>query len=270
MKKELVKRWQTALVALPVLFLIVYGSISFFVLALVASLICLYEFYGIALKNVSITHEVCILGFVVTSIWVILVYKGYFDYLWMLSIFNLMSLAFIIVLRFKNQPNIVDMVIRQAFGVVYIPGLVGFMLLIHQFEKGYCWIYVTLIMVFACDTGGYFIGKQFGKHALCKSVSPKKTIEGFFGGLILCVLSCLLSASLLNLPISTIHMIILSAIVGLIAPLGDLFESAFKRAADIKDSGNILPGHGGLLDRIDALLFAGPLVYGYKTYLGLN
>jgi phosphatidate cytidylyltransferase len=265
MKKELVKRWQTALVALPVLFLIVYSSTSFFFLVLIAALICLYEFYGIAIKDFSIKHEVCILGFIVTSIWVIFVYTGYLDYLWMLAVLNLMAMAFMIVVRFNDQSNILDMVTRQTFGIIYIPGLMGFMLLIHQFDNGYCWIYVTFIMIFACDTGGYFIGKQFGKHALCKSVSPKKTIEGFLGGLVLCVLSCLIFATILRLPLSTLQMIILPVIVGTISPLGDLFESAFKRAAHIKDSGHILPGHGGLLDRIDALLFSGPLIYGYKT-----
>jgi phosphatidate cytidylyltransferase len=263
MKNELIKRWQTALIALPVLFIIVYGSISFFILTLVASLICLYEFYGIAIKDCSITHEACLLGFAMTIVWVLLVYLNYLEYLWMIAVLNLMVLAGIIVFRFSEQPDILDIAIRQSLGLTYIPGLIGFMLLIHQFDKGHCWIYVTFLMIFACDTGGYFVGKQFGKHALCSAVSPKKTIEGFLGGLVLCVLTCLIFASLFQLPLSVEHMIGLSVIVGLIAPLGDLFESAFKRLADIKDSGNLLPGHGGLLDRIDAFLFAGPLVYGY-------
>jgi len=266
MKNELVKRWQTALIVLPILFLIVYGSISFFILALMAALICLYEYYGIAIKDCSIKHEACILGFAITTVWILLVYFNYLEYLWMLAVFNLMILAVIIVVHFNDQPDIIDIVIRQALGIIYIPGLLGFMLLIHQFEKGHCWIYVTFMMIFACDTGGYFVGKQFGKHALCRAVSPKKTIEGFLGGLVLCVITCIVFASLFGLPISVGHMIGLSVIVGIIAPLGDLFESAFKRAADIKDSGNLLPGHGGLLDRIDAFLFAGPLIYGYKIF----
>jgi len=267
MKNELMKRWQTALIALPVLFLIVYGSISFFMLVLMAAMICLYEFYGITLKDCSKTHEACVMGFGVTIVWILFVYLQYLEYLWMLAVFNLMGLAVIIVVRFSDQPGILDIVIRQAFGVIYISGLMGFMLLIHQFEKGHCWIYLTLIMVFACDTGGYFVGKQFGKNALCRAVSPKKTIEGFLGGLILCIISCIILSTLLSLPLTVGQMIVLSVIVGIIAPLGDLFESAFKRVADIKDSGNLLPGHGGLLDRIDALLFAGPLIYGYKMFI---
>jgi phosphatidate cytidylyltransferase len=174
MKKELMKRWQTALVALPLLFLIVYGSISFFILAFIAALICLYEFYGIALKECSITHEACILGFAVTIVWVLLVYSGYLEYLWMLAVFNLIVLAGIIVFRFNDQPDILDIVVRQAMGIIYIPGLIGFMILIHRFENGHCWIYLTFMMIFACDTGGYFVGKKMGKHALCKAVSPKK------------------------------------------------------------------------------------------------
>jgi phosphatidate cytidylyltransferase len=267
MKNELMKRWQTALIALPMLFIIVYGSISFFILALAAALVCLYEFYGIAIKDCSITHEICLLGFVITIIWVLLVYLNYLEYLWMIAVFNLMALSGIIVCRFNGQPDILDIAIRQAMGIIYIPGLIGFMLLIHQFKHGHCWIYMTFLMIFACDTGGYFVGKQFGKHALCRAVSPKKTIEGFLGGLVLCVLTCFIFAPLFQLPIPVRHIIGLSVIVGIVAPLGDLFESAFKRIADIKDSGHLLPGHGGLLDRIDAFLFAGPLVYGYKMLL---
>jgi len=267
MKKELIKRWQTALIALPVLFLIVYGSISFFILALIAALICLYEFYGIALKDCSITHEACLLGFAVTIIWVLCVYLRFLEYLWMIPVFNLIVLSGILVFRFNDQPDILDIVVRQTMGIIYIPGFIGFMLLIHQWEKGHCWIYLTFMMIFACDTGGYFVGKKLGKHALCKAVSPKKTIEGFLGGLLLCVLTCCVFATLLKINMTPGQMIGLSLIVGIIAPLGDLFESAFKRTADIKDSGNLLPGHGGLLDRIDAFLFAGPLVYGYKTVI---
>jgi len=267
MKKELSRRWQTAMIALPLLFLVIYGSISFLILVTLAALICLYEFYSISLTEVSIFHEALIVAYILTPLWLLLLYTGYPEYLWMIATLNLMIMAGIVVIRFRDQTGILDIVTRQTLGFLYIPGLVGFMLLIHQFENGHKWIYVTFMMVFACDTGGYFIGKQFGKHALCPAVSPKKTIEGFLGGLFLCVLTCLFFAILLHLPISMAHMIGLSTVVGIVAPLGDLFESAFKRVSNIKDSGNLLPGHGGLLDRIDALLFSGPLIYGYKTFL---
>ena len=265
MNKELAKRWQTALIALPALFLIVYWSFSFFVLVLMASVLCLYEFYGIVLKDTPISHEICILGFILTPLWLLTLYIGYLKYLWMIPVINLMIAAAITVIRFQSSPDIVEKTIRQITGFIYIPGLLCFLVLIRQFENGHLWIYLTFMMVFACDTGGYFVGKKFGKHPLCKAVSPKKTIEGFVGGCLLCIITCLVLASLFRLNISIQHMIGLSLIVGIFAPLGDLFESVLKRVSDIKDSGSILPGHGGILDRIDALMFAAPLIYGYKT-----
>jgi len=266
MNDDIIKRLRTALIVLPVLFLIVYGTISFFVLALMASFICLYEFYGIALKDVSIKHEVCITGFIMMTIWLLLLFGGFTQYLWMVAVVNFMIMAVIAVFRFHQSPDILHIIAYQAFGVIYISGLISFLLLIHQFEKGHFWIYLTFMMIFACDTGAYFAGKQFGIHALCKAVSPKKTIEGYLGGWLSCVITCLALATLFRLRISIEHMLGLSTVVGLFAPLGDLFESAFKRVADIKDSGNLLPGHGGLLDRVDALLFSTPLIYGYKVY----
>ncbi|KPA10010.1 Phosphatidate cytidylyltransferase [Candidatus Magnetomorum sp. HK-1] len=264
MNTELAKRWQTALVALPVLFLIIYGSFSFIVLVLMASILCMYEFCGIVLKDTPITHEVCILGFILTPVWILTLHMGYSEYVWIIPVINLLIAAAITVFRFQHSPDIIETITRQITGLIYIPGLLCFLVLIRQFENGHFWIYLSFMMVFACDTGGYFVGKKFGKHPLCKAVSPKKTIEGFLGGCILCIITCLIFASLFGLPIPIEHMIGLSLVVGIFAPLGDLFESVLKRVSDIKDSGNILPGHGGILDRIDALMFAGPLIYGYK------
>ncbi|MBF0452836.1 MAG: phosphatidate cytidylyltransferase [Candidatus Magnetomorum sp.] len=265
MSSELSKRWQTALIALPALFFIVYWLPSFFALVFVASLFSLYEFYGIVLKDIPILHKSNSIGFILTPVWIIAISMGYSEVLWMIAVCHLFFSATMTVFCFKESPDMLNISVRQIMGLIYIPGLLGFMVLIRQFDNGHLWIYLTFMMVFACDTGGYFVGKQFGKHPLCPAVSPKKTIEGFLGGCVLCVATCLVLASIFHLPLSIGHMIGLSITVGIIAPLGDLFESVLKRVSNIKDSGHILPGHGGILDRIDALMFAGPLVYGYKT-----
>ncbi len=122
-----------------------------------------------------------------------------------------------------------------------------------------------LIPIYLNDTLAYLIGKAIGKHKMIPSVSPKKTWEGFFGGMLGAgAIMCLLWY-FFNSPNSQPHdyflLVILSFAVSVLATMGDLFESKLKRAADVKDSGNVLPGHGGILDRIDAMLFAAPVLY---------
>ena len=112
------------------------------------------------------------------------------------------------------------------------------------------------------DTGAYFIGKKFGKHKLAKNISPKKTIEGAIAGIITSIIVSLLCRILFMKDIISVKEAILFAIIiSLVGQFSDLAESLFKRDSDVKDSGNILPGHGGMLDRFDSYLFAAPVFY---------
>ena len=115
-------------------------------------------------------------------------------------------------------------------------------------------------MIWINDTAAYFVGKNFGKQKLFPSVSPKKTVEGFLGGIFFaCVASFFIS--LYTYDVSFNSWLILSIIVSTTGTLGDLIESKFKRQANVKDSGTIMPGHGGLLDRLDSIIFAAPFIY---------
>ncbi len=126
-------------------------------------------------------------------------------------------------------------------------------------------IYVIL-MIWINDSFAFLVGKNFGKHKLFESVSPKKTIEGFVGGLAFAILAGFLIGKYSNsFPI--LNWIIIAVIVAILGSLGDLVESKFKRQANIKDSGTIMPGHGGLLDRLDSLFFLAPFVYLYIHYI---
>jgi phosphatidate cytidylyltransferase len=118
----------------------------------------------------------------------------------------------------------------------------------------------TMLMVWGSDIGGYFIGRAWGKHKLAPAVSPGKTVEGLFGGVGAALLLSLLMVAAAGLPIAALLCIVVITLLGVAAAVfGDLFESLIKRVAGVKDSGNLLPGHGGVLDRIDAVLAAAPV-----------
>lgn len=116
----------------------------------------------------------------------------------------------------------------------------------------------ALIGTWASDSFAYFAGKRFGKHRMAPHISPNKTMEGLFGGIAGTIILCLILSAAVDF--SILVGFLMGVIVAVMAPMGDLFESYLKRACDVKDSGNILPGHGGMMDRFDSLLFVAPAV----------
>ena len=111
------------------------------------------------------------------------------------------------------------------------------------------------------DAGGYFVGTKFGKHKLVPKISPKKSVEGALGGLFFSACTAVFVKYLFDLPFSALFAVFTGIILGLAGQIGDLMESAFKRAGGFKDSGHILPGHGGVLDRIDSLFLGIPVAF---------
>jgi phosphatidate cytidylyltransferase len=148
-----------------------------------------------------------------------------------------------------------------VLGVAWIGlGLAHALLLRDIDEHGVLAVLTVLLAVWAGDAGAYFIGLLFGRHKLAPTVSPGKTWEGLIAGIVATIgvtFLALYEANFLSIPES----LVLGAVIAIAAPLGDLFESALKRDADVKDSGRLLAGHGGMLDRIDALLFAWVAAY---------
>lgn len=132
---------------------------------------------------------------------------------------------------------------------------------------GAVWLLYVFVLIWATDTGAYFAGRAIGKHKLAVKVSPGKTIEGFIGGVSLAILVCLLVYLTGYFAISFINFLISSLLAILVSVLGDLTESMFKREAGIKDSGNLIPGHGGILDRIDSLTAAVPVFTALSLHL---
>ena len=163
-----------------------------------------------------------------------------------------------------NESAIISTAVTY-FGVCYIAGLFSHLILLYnldislQSDKLIVWL--PILATWFTDTGAYFVGISLGQNALAPEISPKKTIEGAVGGLVGSILITVLLALYFN--IALYDGIILGVLIGVIAQLGDLSASAFKRDSELKDSGDVIPGHGGILDRIDSLLFVFPVVYYY-------
>ena len=153
-------------------------------------------------------------------------------------------------------------------GVFYLGWLASRYVALNEIDpKGTEWVILALFCTFACDTSAYFTGRAFGRHKMAPGISPKKTWEGAAGGVIGAVAVGLGVAWLFKLPLGVIEAVLLSIAIAVFAQVGDLVESLFKRNMGAKDSGKALPGHGGVLDRIDSVVFAGLVVYYYVIWL---
>lgn len=151
---------------------------------------------------------------------------------------------------------------------VLLPAWLAMVELHAHGEHGPGWVILLVMLVWAADTGAYFAGKLFGRHKLAPHVSPGKTWEGVIGGMLLALLIALIGSYWLSPPAGIMSFVLLVLATIMISILGDLLESLFKRIADIKDSGGLLPGHGGMLDRIDSLTAAAPLFVLGMIWLG--
>ncbi len=152
-------------------------------------------------------------------------------------------------------------------GFLYVGLFPALALRLLKFDEGDVWFFGLLAIVFAGDTMAYITGRFFGRVKLFEVVSPKKTIEGALGGLFGSALAGVVIAQFLPPEASSWMMIAAATITGAFAQIGDLHESLLKRVADVKDSGSIMPGHGGALDRLDGVLFAAPVYYSLVSFL---
>ena len=156
----------------------------------------------------------------------------------------------------------------MAFAELYVPFAFSHLLFFLRLPNGRRWIFLVLAVIFAGDTGAFYSGRLCGRHRLAPVLSPKKTIEGAVGGLMASLAMTVLAGKLLNpAPLKLVALLLLGLGLALVGQLGDLMESMIKRASRVKDAGALLPGHGGMLDRLDSLLFAFPLTYYVAFFL---
>ena len=153
-------------------------------------------------------------------------------------------------------------------GLLYVSVLLSALpLLQRDAVQGELWVFVALGVTFSCDTGAYFAGRALGKRKLAPSISPGKTWAGFWGGVASAMVFVFIARQTFFSTLTLLDVVLVGGASAVLGPAGDLVESMLKRSAVVKDSGNVIPGHGGVLDRVDALLFVGGFVYVYAVHL---
>jgi phosphatidate cytidylyltransferase len=264
------KRWITGLSALPFLIFLVYiGGFPFILLVGFACICSLWEYYHIVLDDDSrrLAGIVIWWGYLVGFGIIVTAHFADSNSLLVLISLNLVVVGLISVFIYESKPSIVDVIPKQIKGIVYIPLLLSFLVSIRRGPDGMIWIFLLLAIIFAGDISAYYVGSYFGRHKLSPAISPGKTVEGALGGLAGNLLVGSIGKFFFLPAIFWGPALLFFIGVGLAGQVGDLFESEFKRSHKIKDSGFLLPGHGGFLDRIDALLFASPVAYFFIVYI---
>ena len=188
------------------------------------------------------------------------------DVLLVLSISGSIQLLVNLFIKKKNYPS--NTIQKIDISIRYLLLSFAFLLLLPFINGGYeaSVILSLIIFIWVNDSFAFFVGKNLGKRKLFESVSPKKTIEGFLGGVFFTLITAFLVSYFCDF-LSLTNLLVISLIASILGTIGDLVESKFKRQANTKDSGTIMPGHGGILDRLDSLLFVAPFVYLYIHYL---
>jgi len=245
------------------------GGFPFIILVGFACICSLWEYYRIVFNaEGEILYGVVIWwGYFVGLAIIVTAHIADFESVLVVLALNLVIVGLISTFLYKSKPSVVNVIPKQVQGIVYIPLLLSFLVSIRREPDGVTWIFLLLAVIFAGDVSAYYVGSYFGRHKLNPAISPGKTIEGAIGGLAGNLLVGSTGKFLFLPALSWGPAVLFFLAVGLAGQVGDLFESEFKRSSKIKDSGGILPGHGGFLDRIDALLFASPVAYLFIIYI---
>jgi len=221
----------------------------------------LYEFYTICLPDRRKLEK--ILAVAAGSFLVWLPQWQESGHPWAILTFFFTIGAILFLCRFQDLSTAVEEFGLTLLGFLYIPFLLGHLNLLLDLSDGRRWIFLTLAAVMINDSAAYFVGSALGRHRLYPAISPKKSWEGLVGGMVGSLVAVFLAKGFFFSSLQPTDCLVLGVLLGTLGPLGDLFESMIKRSYKVKDSGSAIPGHGGLLDRLDSLLFSFPAVYYY-------
>ena len=242
------------------LLLLFFGpAVLFWLVITLGAAIGLHEFFRMtraALQGglLSVVVFICLLPLV-------LAYSGRSDMVLAGLVCSLLGLAIVGLKEFPHSDDAFGLVTSSVFASVYIAFCTAHLVLLRYHPQGTFWLVILMATVAGSDTGAYYAGRIFGRRKLFPQVSPKKTVAGGVGGLIAGIIAAQIVNMVLSGGVSSLLLIPAAAVLVIVGIAGDLIESMIKRAVGIKDSGTLLRGHGGILDRADSLLFAAPVLY---------
>lgn len=266
MGQSLKMRVITAAVGIPIIILILLAPKQV-IAAVVMTVSCigLYEYYkAVGLSN---HKSLCIMGYLAA---IVISVGAEFSVGSSLALVYLYVAALFVLMLFSRRSIGVVHLSLLLFGLIYIPYFMSHIVYIRSMEYGRFYIWLVFIGAFLTDTCAYFVGCRFGKHKLCPTISPKKTVEGAAAGVIGGGLAFVVYGVIVNLffsgflggkHFSLVLLFVLGIIAAVVSEVGDLAASAIKRQFSIKDFGNVLPGHGGILDRCDSIIFVAPTIF---------
>lgn len=268
------QRLLTAAILMPLIILAILflPSIGFLVLLLIAAALAGWEWLCMTGVKSNLWRSISLFFVLLLALLSLPLLSSQNMLLFLLAYWLVISLL-VMVFAHQSLPVYLNQILQNRFvsyllAVITISGFIYSALWLHGLSGfGPHMVLYLLVVVWLMDIGGYFFGKRFGKHKLATAISPNKTWEGLAGGLLLVSVAFFISITVgLSTEFATLNWLAVTILAALASVIGDLFESQIKRSYDIKDSGQLLPGHGGMLDRIDSLLAASP-VFAAGLYL---
>lgn len=257
-----------SIIAIPAIILSVYlGHYYFFVFVIGIGVISYYEFWLFVKKKEIYVN--LLIGITAVSLIIVNIYKNFID---LYPLLLIILLVVTLTELFHNKGSAIINLGATLLGILYFGLFTSTLIVLRElypanYDRGGMLIISIFASIWICDSAAFFGGTALGKHKLFPRVSPNKSWEGAIFGLLFAVLAMVTSKVIILEFLSWADVIIIGLIVGIIGQLGDLIESLFKRDAGVKDSSGLIPGHGGIFDRFDSLLYTAPAVLLYINYL---
>ena len=262
----MLKRFATAFIIIPPFLLLIYAGPSYILCIMISItvIVGLYEFYAMTLPEGGVGGKIggIVLGTILCGL-----------FQWAPSGAIILFLGIILLALFLSHAfsseklSVVPHRIGITFlGIIYVPFLLSHIILINKLPQGVFWVLLLLSTVWVGDTFALLFGSWWGRHKLSPRISPHKTIEGFFACFVGAILTVFAFKALFLPKLMAVDALAVGTGIALFGQLGDLSESMIKRGAKVKDSGGLIPGHGGMLDRLDSFLFAAPFLYYFLVY----
>lgn len=253
------QRVLTAVIGLPIfLALIWFGNPWFNLAVAIVAILGSLEFYRMTISK-AMPSITCFAIAITVLLTISPYYPDFITKSLIITLAIIISLLWLLFLP-KKEGAFHDWAWIVA-GILYMGWMLSYWAELRSMELGREWIYWSMITIMVSDTSAFFVGRAWGKHLMAPAISPKKTGEGAVGGLVASIIVSIILGIVLSLPLTYWQLALAGGIISIVAQLGDLVESLLKRNTGVKDSGNLVPGHGGILDRIDSFILVGALVY---------